>query len=170
MCGSSLENGMEMLIKIIIKKNIESKMIDLEIFPTKYSDYTNIFNKHQADILSNYSQHHLAIKIKGDQVPFFGPTYDHSKPELEVLCKYINNILEKGFIIFFKSPLGAPVLFTKKNNGDLYFCVDFRSLNAMIKKNKHSFLLIFILLNLLAKTKCYTKINSIAAYNSLRIK
>lgn len=130
----------------------------------------NIFDKCWADILSEHSQHNLVIKIEGDQIPPFGLIYDHSKSELEVLCEYINDMLEKKFIIFSESPLEAPILFTKKSDRGLYLYVDFCGLNAMIKKNKHLLPLIYTLLDLLAKTKHYTKVNFIAAYNLLHIK
>ena len=57
-------------------------------------------------------------------------------PKLEVLREYINEMLARGFIVPPKSPSGAPVLFTKKSDGGLRLCVDFRGLNAITKKRK----------------------------------
>ena len=62
------------------------------------------------------------------------------------------------------------MLFTKKSDKGLQLCVDFQGLNAITNKNKHSLLLISILLNLFAEVKWYTKLDLIAAYNLLRIK
>ena len=79
-------------------------------------------------------------------------------------------MLEKRFIVSFKSPSRAFVLFTKKNDRGLHLCVDFCSLNAITKKNKHLLPLIQTLLNFFAGAKRYTKVDIIAAYNALRIK
>ena len=72
-------------------------------------------------------------------------------------------MLEKGFIVLFKSPLGAMVLFTKESDRGLRLCVDFQGLNAITKKNKHFLPLICTLFDLLAEAKRYTKLDLIAA-------
>lgn len=87
-----------------------------------------------------------------------------------MLREYINNILEKKFIIPSKSLSEASVLFTKKSDGGLYFCIDFCSLNAIMKKNKDLLPLISPLLDLLTRAKYNTKVDFITAYNLLRIK
>ena len=80
-------------------------------------------------------------------------TYNHSQLELEVLCKYINKILGKRFIISSKLPAGALVLFTKKKNGRLRLYVDYRSLNTITKKNKHLLPLVQTFLDLFGRKK-----------------
>ena len=54
--------------------------------------------------------------------------------KLLVLRKTLNELLNKGFIRASNSPAGAPVLFIKKKGG-LRFCMDYRGLNDIIKKN-----------------------------------
>lgn len=168
--NSSLKNRMEALVRLIIGGNMKSKMVDSVVLPAKYSDYANVFDKHWVDVLFKHSQHDLAIEIEKNQVSLFGLTYDYNKPKLEVLYEYINDMLEKRFIVFSKSLSGALVLFTKKSDGGLYFCINFCGLNAMTKKNKHSLLLIRTLLDLFARAKHYTKVDFIATYNLLHIK
>ena len=101
---------------------------------SQYADFANVFDKACADELPDRTQHDLAIEIENNEFLFFGPIYDHSRLELEALREYINEMLAKKFIRFFKSLSRAPVLFTKKNNGGLRMCVDFCGLNAIIKK------------------------------------
>ena len=36
-----------------------------------------------------------------------------------------------------KSPWGAPVMLVKKNGGTLHFCIDYRWLNAVTKKDTY---------------------------------
>ena len=55
--------------------------------------------------------------------------YRTSQPELEVLRKYVDDNLKKGYIRPSSSPVASPVLFVKKPSGGLRLCVDYRKLN-----------------------------------------
>ena len=61
------------------------------------NNYINIFNKEFAgELLFNYLGDHV-IKINNKN-PLYGPLYNLSTKKLEVLCQYINKILEKRWI------------------------------------------------------------------------
>jgi len=53
----------------------------------------------------------------------------------------------------------SPVLFVKKANGSLRFCVDFRKLNALTYKDRYPLPLIDETLARLAKAKVYIKLD-----------
>jgi hypothetical protein len=57
------------------------------------------------------------------------------------------------------SPAGIPVLFTKKSDGSLHVCVDYRSLNKIIIKNYYSLPRIDEMLDHLTGSKWFTKID-----------
>ena len=78
-------------------------------------------------------------------------------------------MLAKGFIEPSKSLSGVLVLFTKKKDSGLRLCVDYQGLNAIILKNRHLLPLIQTLLDLIVSSWFFTKLDIIAAYNSLRI-
>ena len=107
----------------------------------KYADFIDVFSLILVCKLPSHAPHNHAIKT-GDGQSLFGPIYLLSAIELDVLKKYIKDNLEKGFIVPFTSPTGAPILFTKKKNGGLQLCVDYWGLNALTHKNKHSLPLI----------------------------
>jgi len=46
-------------------------------------------------------------------------------------------LLDKNFIRPSSSPWGAPVIFVEKKDGTQRMCVDYRSLNEVIIKNKY---------------------------------
>ena len=104
------------------------------VLSEKYSDFLDMFDKAQTDVLLQYSQYDLIIELEANKQPLFGLIYDFSRSELDMLCEYINKILAKGFITPFKSFLGAFVLFTNKKNRGLHLCIDYRSLNIITKK------------------------------------
>ena len=60
-----------------------------------------------------------------------------SMDELEVLKKYLEDNLSKGYIRAFSSPAAAPVLFVKKPGGGLRCCVDYCGLHDLTIKNKY---------------------------------
>ena len=62
------------------------------------------------------------------------------------------------------------ILFVPKKDGGLRLCVDYRGLNKVIIKNRHSLLLINETLNRLGSTSIFTKLDLKDAYYRVRIK
>ena len=48
-----------------------------------------------------------------------------SQDELQVLQKYLDEYLDKGFIRASSSPIPVPVIFVKKPGGSLYFYINY---------------------------------------------
>ena len=164
-----MNDTMNMLVGVVITPNNVIEKPSSIVLLEKYSDFSDVFDKVRADKLLRHSEHDLAIEMEeGKQLPF-SPTYDHSQLELEVLCKYINKILGKRFIVPLKLPAGASILFMKKKDGGLHLCVNYKSLNAITKKNKHLLPLMQTLFDLLRRKKKYRKLNIISTYYALRI-
>ena len=92
-----------------------------------------------------------------------------SRDELLVLRKTLNELLDKGFICVSSSPAAAPVLFVKKPGGGLRFCVDYRALNSLTRKDRYPLPLIQETLRNLSEAVVYTKLDVIAAFHRIRI-
>jgi hypothetical protein len=73
--------------------------------------------------------------------------------------EYLTNNLSKSFIVNNKAPFASLVIFVRKTNGSLRFCIDYRKLNAITKKNYYPFPLINETLARLAKAKIFTKLD-----------
>ena len=74
---------------------------------------------------------------------FYKRPYLISKDKLLVVKKYINKHLNKGFIYFSISLAAAPILFTKKLGGGIWFYINYKGLNAIIIKNWYPVPLIY---------------------------
>jgi len=79
------------------------------------------------------------IEFVIDLVPGTSPIakrpYRMAASELSELKKQLEELQRIGFIRPSSSPWGAPVLFVKKKDGSMRFCVDYRALNEVtIKK------------------------------------
>lgn len=102
------------------------------------------------------------------EVPW-GPLYSMSRDELLVLRKTLTELLDKGWIRQSKSSCGAPVLFARKPGGGLRFCVDYRGLNAVTRKDRYPIPLIKETLEVVGRSKWLTKLDVSSAFHRIRI-
>src|SRR5437016_2219152 len=139
------------------------------LVPEHFHDFLHIFEKGKAKKLPRHRLYDHSIPLKPDTTPPFGPLYGMSHKELLVLKEYIEENLSKGFIRHSSSPAGTPVLFVKKADGSLRFCVDYRGLNEMTVKNRYPLPRIQETLARLQKAMLYTKLDLRDGYYHLRI-
>ncbi len=76
-------------------------------------------------------------------MPFYRLIYPLSSKELQMLKKYLNNLLKKRWIKPSKSLTKAFILFILKKDGNLRLYIDYRGFNSITMKNRY--LLSFIL-------------------------
>jgi hypothetical protein len=92
--------------------------------PHKYKAFIDVFDKDKANILPEHRLYDCPIDLQPGKEPPWGPIYNLSPTELEVLRKYIDENLRNSFIRHSKSPAGAPIFFVKKKDGSLRLMVD----------------------------------------------
>ena len=148
----------------------QSKNIDLTtLLPERYQEYLHAFSKKEANTLPKHGPQDHTIHLKeGAQAPAF-TLYSMSHNEAQELCCYLDENLSKEFIWVSHSEFTVPVLFVKKPEGGLCFCIDYRGLNAVTVKNWYPLPLISETLNCLSQVKIFIKLDIIAAFNQLRI-
>ena len=156
-----------------IKKRIDPAVK----LPVHYHNYLPVFDYKESEKLPPHrgaaADHGIELEKGRDgeepTVPW-GPLYNMSRDELLVLRKTLNELLDKGFIRVSNSPAAAPVLFVRKPGGGLRFCVDYRALNKLTRKDRYPLPLIQETLRNLSKAKVFTKLDVIAAFHRLKIK
>jgi len=74
-----------------------------------------------------------------------------SRAEVVVIEEWLEENMSKGFIRQSSSPFVSPVLFAKKPDGGLRFCIDYRDMNSKTIMNRYPLLLIEETLNMLGK-------------------
>lgn len=143
--------------------------------PRHFQEFLDVFSHKKAEQLpplrGSGTDHAIELEpVDGKQptVPW-GPLYSMSRDELLVLRKTLTELLDKGFIRVSNSPAAAPVLFVKKPGGGLRFCVDYRGLNQITKKDRYPLPLIYETLRNISKAKWFTKLDVIAAFHKIRI-
>lgn len=79
--------------------------------------------------------------------------------ELEAAWEYIIKNLNKGFIITSKALFASSILMAEKPDSGLWFCVDYRKLNTIIKKDYYLLPLINEVLEYISWAKIFTKLD-----------
>jgi hypothetical protein len=143
-------------LKIQLKKQNNNKVIDSKsIISSEYYDFLDVFFKKKADILSSHKKHDHRIKLEKDHESDheYASLYNLSERELQLIKKYLQEHLNKEFIESSTASYASWILFAKKSDDELRFCVDYKKLNAITKKNKYSISLIAKIIARLSKAK-----------------
>jgi hypothetical protein len=110
---------------------------------------------------------------KIDLLPGNEPPYQKTRPmsptELQVVRKWLDDNLDKGFIRESRARCAAPLMLAAKPGGGVRICQDYRGLNSVTIKNRYPLPLIRETLDSLCRAKFYTKLDIVAAFNRLRI-
>ena len=82
----------------------------------KYHHYANDFDKVKDNSLPQHFPYDCLIHLQIGKEPPWGPIYNLSPSELEVLRAYKEEKLSNGFITHSKSLVGGPIFFVKKKD------------------------------------------------------
>lgn len=139
------------------------------LLPKRYHDIKDVFSQAASDELPPHRENDHKIELEGDNTLSYSPLYKQSEGELLSTKKYLLENLSKGFIAPSQAPFASPILFAKKPNGGLRFCVDYRKLNALTKKDRYPLPLIDETLDRLRKAKIFTKLDIRQAFHRIRM-
>jgi hypothetical protein len=143
-------------LKIQLRKQESNTMTDSKsVMSFEYHDFLNVFSKKKADILSSHRKHDHRIELEKEHESGhdYASLYNLSEGELQLVKKYLKEHLDKSFIESSTASYVSSILFAKKSEDELRFCVDYRKLNAIIKKNRYSISLIAETIARLSKAK-----------------
>ena len=121
-------------------------------------------------VLLAFKQRDHVIEIKEDKESLYEPLYNLSQTKLSKLRRYLEDSLQKSWIRRSTSSAEVLILFISKKDNKLRLCVDYRDLNAVTVKNRHSLFLIIETLNRLCGAKVFSKLDLKDAYHRLHIR
>jgi hypothetical protein len=111
----------------------------------------------------------FTIDLLPDTAPISKAPYRMALLELKELKDQLQELLDRGFIRPSVSPWGAPVLFVKKKDGSMRFCIDYRELNKVTIKNRYPLPRIDDLFDQLQGSQVFSKIDLRSGYHQLKI-
>ncbi len=121
------------------------------------------------DQLSLHRFYDHKIELINEETFFRSRLYQMFNHKLQKIKKYLINHLNKEFIFFSFASYVSLILFIEKKDDSLCFCVDYRKLNALIKRNRYSLSLIDETLACIQESKYLTWLNIIVAFNKLHM-
>ena len=100
----------------------------------------------------------------GHATPIKQMPYRTSPEGKQEIDRQVNNMLERGIIQESISAWSSPVVLVKKKDGSMRFCVDYRKLNKVTKKDSFPLPLIADTLDSLSGTSVYSTLDMKAGY------
>jgi len=133
----------------------------------KYHDYLNMFDRAMTDQLLSHHLYDHKIELTDEKMFSRSRLYHMSDYKLQKMKNYLIEHLNKSFISFSSISYASLILFIEKKDDSLCFCVDYRKLNALIKRDRYFLLLIDETLARIQDSKYLTRLNIIVIFNKL---
>jgi len=144
-------------------KDIKAKL------SSKYHEFLDVFDRAQLNKLLSHRFYDHKIELISDSTSFRCRVYWIFFVKLLKVKKYLNENLSKKFITSSQTLYFFLVLFALKANEDLRFCVNYRKLNVIFKRNRYSLSLIDEIIDKIVNCKHLTRLNIISAFNKLQM-
>ncbi len=135
----------------------------------EYHDYLDVFDWAMIDQLSSHRFYDHKIELIDEEMFSWSRLYQMFDHKLQKIKKYLINHLNKEFIFFSFASYVSLILFIEKKDESLRFCVNYRKLNALIKRDHYSLSLIDETLAHIQESKYLTWLNIIAVFNKLHM-
>jgi len=146
-----------------ILKEVKAKL------SSKYHDYLDVFDRAMTDQLPSHRLYDHKIELIDEKTSSRSRLYHMSDYKLQKMKNYLIKHLNKDFISSSSASYASLILFVKKKDDSLRFCVDYRKLNALIKRDRYFLSLIDETLACIQDSKYLTRLNIIVIFNKLRM-
>ncbi len=144
------------------------EQVKIKLF-SEYHDYLDVFDRAMINQLSSHRFYDHKIELIDEETLSRSRLYQMFNHKLQKIKKYLIEHLNKEFIFFSFASYVSLILFAEKKDESLRFCVDYRKLNALIKRDRYSLFLIDETLARIQESKYLTRLNIIVAFNKLRM-
>ncbi len=144
------------------------EQVKVKLF-SEYHDYLDVFDRAMIDQLSSHRFYDYKIELIDEETFSRSRLYQMFDHKLQKIKKYLIEHLNKEFIFFSFASYVSLILFAEKKDESLRFCVNYRKLNALIKRDRYFLLLIDETLARIQESKYLTRLNIIVAFNKLRM-
>jgi len=142
-----------------ILKEVKAKL------SSKYHDYLNVFDRAMTDQLLSHRFYNHKIELTDEKTSSWSCLYHMFDYKLQKMKNYLIKHLNKNFISFSSISYASLILFIEKKDDSLRFCIDYKKLNALIKRNRYFLLLIDETLACIQDSKYLTWLNIIVIFN-----
>jgi len=113
-------------------EDVDIDEIQLESLKSLLHKYNDLFRTPNAERTAKVGGHMIDT---GNEKPINQVPYRAGYYERGIIEEQVQKMLKDGIISESKSPWASPVVLVKKKDGSTRFCVDYRKLNAITKKD-----------------------------------
>jgi len=146
-----------------ILKEVKAKL------SSKYHDYLDVFDWAMTDQLLSHRFYDHKIELTDEKTSSWSHFYHMFDYKLQKMKNYLIKHLNKSFISFSLISYASLILFIENKDDSLRFCINYRKLNALIKWDCYSLLLINETFACIQDSKYLTWLNIIVIFNKLRM-
>ncbi len=146
-----------------ILKEVKAKL------SSKYHDYLDVFDRAMTDQLLSHHLYDHKIELIDKRTSSWSRLYHMFDYKLQKMKNYLIKHLNKDFIFSSSASYASLILLIEKKNDSLRFCINYRKLNALIKRNRYFLSLIDETLARIQDSKYLTQLNIIVIFNKLRM-
>ena len=100
-------------------------------------EYHDLFSLEKSEIGQNKMVKHTIVLKDPDTAPFKERFCRIPPPQVEEVREHLKLMLEVGAIHLSNSPWCTVVVLVRRKDGSLQFCIDFRKLNSLTRKDSH---------------------------------
>ncbi len=136
---------------------------------SEYHDYLDVFDRAMTDQLFSHRLYDYKIELIDEKTSSWSCLYHMSDYKLQKMKNYLIKHLNKDFISFSSASYASLILFVEKKDDSLRFCINYRKLNALIKRNRYFLSLIDETLACIQDSRYLTWLNIIVIFNKLRM-
>jgi len=103
----------------------------------KYHDYLDMFDRAMTDQLPSHRLYDHKIELIDEKISSQSHLYHMSDYKLQKMKNYLIKHLNKDFISSSSASYASLILFIEKKDDSLRFCVNYRKLNALTKRDRY---------------------------------
>ncbi len=142
------------------------EQVKIKLF-SEYHDYLDVFDRAMINQLSLHHFYDHKIELINEETSSRSRLYQMFNHKLQKIKKYLIDHLNKQFIFFSFASYVSLILFIKKKDDSSRFCINYRKLNALVKRDCYSLSLIDETFAHIQESKYLTWLNIIVAFNKL---
>ena len=153
---------LQRLLKVLDMPVDKLNPVELEKLKEVLAESTDVFALDDSELgCTSLVQHSIDT---GDQLPVKQQPYRTPVVYREKIEKMVNDMQEQGVVKPSNSPWASPIVLVPKKDGSLRFCVDFRRLNAITRKDVYPLPRVEDILDTLGEAKYFTSLDLASGY------
>ena len=150
------------LVELLDLSKSDCSLEELSQLKAMLCQQTDIFEMDRSELGHSSVVKHMIDT--GDSMPVRQQPYRTPMVQRERIAQLIQQMQEQGVVKPSCSPWASPIVLVPKRDGSTRFCVDYRRLNSVTKKDVYPLPHIQDILDTLGQAKCFTTLDLSSGY------